>query len=203
MPLIRRRTPRPARIVPVEMPLEGSADARWATARALADSPDGVGALGDALRTETDPRVREAILTSLVRIGGRDSVGCVLPCLRSSLPEVRTAAMDALRAMIDDLRPSLPALLADPDADVRVLACDLVRELPSAEATRLVCELLRRETEVNVCATAVDVLAEVGEPVALGELRACAARFRDQPFLSYAIAAATQRLSAGGPAPDD
>ena len=43
----------------------------------------------------------------------------------------------------------------------------------------LLCALLSSETEANVCAAAIDVLAEVGGPEALPVLAACAERFRD------------------------
>ena len=45
---------------------------------------------------------------------------------------------------------------------LRLLACELTRNLPSGEAARLLCGLLEHEAEPNVCAAAVEVLAEVG-----------------------------------------
>ena len=71
------------------------------------------------------------------------------------------------------------ALLADPDADIRLLTCELARALPATEATPLLCALLDRDAEPNVCAAAVDVLAEVGGPEALPALARCAERFPD------------------------
>ena len=157
--------------------------------------------LADALLTETDPRVREAIFTSLVRIGSGECVEAVIPCLYLNDPQLRNGALDAMRAMMGVVRPVLPALLADPDADIRLLTCDLARELPAADATRLLCDVLARETEPNVCAAAVDVLAEIGEPEALPFLEACAARFEDMKFLGFAVRVAMQRIVAERPAP--
>lgn len=204
MPLIRRDAQAAAggtsnAAKPADVLRSGGADERWAAARALGGTTqsEGTQALGAALMSETDLRVQEAIFTSLVRIGGRESVDMVLPCLRSDDPQLRTGAMDALRAMIADVRPVLPDLLADGDVDIRILSCDLVRELPSAEATRLLCTLLPREKEANVCAAAVDVLAEIGEARALPALEACAARFAGVTFLSFAIRFAMERITAG------
>ena len=57
--------------------------------------------------------------------------------------------------------------------DVRILATELARNMPAADATRLLCGLLEKEQHPNVCAAAVDVLAEVGtrEPAGLEGLR--------------------------------
>jgi HEAT repeat protein len=175
----------------------GDRDARRHAARAFVGVPDGTKTLGEALKTEVDPRVREAIFTSLVRLGTRESVDAVVPHLRTNDANLRTGALDALRTMIAVARPVLPRLLTDPDPDIRLLACDLLRELPSAEATVLLCGVLSRDPEVNVCAAAVDVLADIGEAAALPFLDACAARFGDAIFLTFAVRAARERIASG------
>src|SRR5262249_29444319 len=140
----------------------GSADERWAAARAAADIPSAVTALAAALPTETDPRVREAMFTSLVRIGTAQSMAEVIPLLRSNDAALRTGALDPLRSSVATMPAWLPRLLDDPDVDVRILSCELARGLPDDEATLLLCSLLAREEQINVCAAAIEVLAEVG-----------------------------------------
>ena len=56
----------------------------------------------------------------------------------------------------------MAALLGDTDADVRMLATELARNMPPADATHVLCGLLEKEHHPNVCAAAVEVLAEVG-----------------------------------------
>lgn len=109
-----------------------SADLRWAAARAAAGQPHSVSLLAEALARENDPRVREAILTALARIATADSVLAIVPCMRSDDSSLRAAAMDALRAMPNAVTPFLADLLADPDSDVRLLACDLALCIPGA-----------------------------------------------------------------------
>jgi len=202
MPLIRRE---PAdRAAPAEADLgqaaaalrSGNAEERRQAARRLAAEPAAAGLLGAALAAEQDGRVRGAILTSLTRLGSSDSVGAVIPHLRSDDAGLRTGALDALREMITAVRPRLPGLLADPDPDIRVLCCDLVRELPAADATDLLCNVLDRDPEPNVCGAAVDVLAEIGTSAALPALQKCAARFREQRFLAFAISVAAERIAS-------
>jgi HEAT repeat protein len=173
-----------------------SLDERFAAARACGDIPASVPALAQALAREKEPLVREAIFTALARIGSQASVEAVLPHLRSEDANIRTGALDALRAMPRTVEPLLPLLLSDPDADVRILACDLVRNMSGDEAPQRLHTLLETEGEPNVCASAVEVLAEIGDAKALPALTQCAARFPDDPFLGFAIEVAVERLRA-------
>ncbi len=172
----------------------GTDDERWWAARAAAALPGTVPALGEALAREKSPRVREALLTSLARIATPESVRTVLPLLRSDDALVRTEACDALLAMKDAAWPHVAALLQDGDADVRILACGLIRDMPNDTAVRLYCDLLDSEPEANVCAAAVEALAEIGGAEALPALTRCAERFRTTPFLAFSIKIVVDRL---------
>jgi len=201
MPLIRKPvTDTRAQGLPTVDVLRGlaSADAeeRWVAARAAPEVEGGADALVTALRTESDARVREAMLTSLARINSSASVEAILALLRSDDASVRSGALETLRVMGSAMREHLPRLLSDADSDVRLLSCEITRGLPGAEATRLLCDLLVRENQVNVCGAAIEVLAEVGQAEALPVLAQCETRFRDTPFLVFAIKMATDRILA-------
>jgi HEAT repeat protein len=180
-----------------------SSDERWAAARAAATTAASVPALSAALAKEDTPHVREAIFTSLARIATSESVQAVLPYLRSDAADIRTGALDALRAMPAVTVPHLPRLLADPDVDVRLLACDLVRAAQGADASRLLRSVLENESQANVCAAAVEVIAEVGDITVLPALAICAKRFQEDSFLTFAIEIASQRLRAQSPGSRD
>jgi len=140
--------------------------------------------------------VREAIFTSLVQIGGADAVAAVLPYIRGDDAGLRTGALDALKAMPAAARERLAGLLAEADPDVRIMACELARAVPDRQTAALLARLIEGEPEINVCAAAVDVLAEIGTAESIAPLAACAARFADQPFLAFAIKIAVRRLGA-------
>lgn len=202
MPLIRKPPPAgPGTATPAPDPTSvldalarGNDDERWSAARAAADLPSTAPGLGNALAREQSPIVREAIFSALVRIATPQSVETVLPFLRSDDALIRTEASDALLAMKDAAWPYVPALLKDQDASVRILACVLVRDMPSQVAAGLCCELLDSEPEPNVCAAAVETLAEIGEPSALPALVRCADRFRATPFLEFSISIVIDRV---------
>jgi HEAT repeat protein len=171
------------------------AESRWTSARALAGDVEAVPALAAALRRETVPRVREAIMTALMRTGDAASVEAILPYLRSQDAGLRAAAIEALQALPSATTPFMEALFSDPDSDVRLLATELTRNMKASEATQILCQLIEREQHPNVCAAAVDVLTEVGTPEALPVLEKCAVRFAATPFLPFAISMAIARIS--------
>jgi HEAT repeat protein len=197
MPLIRGDRGSAAPGAPAAPRSLNSPDAenRWAAARALAHQAEAVPELAAALRRETVPRVREAILTSLIRTGGTASAEAIVPCLRSDDAGLRAAAIEALQALPSALAPIVSQLFSDPDSDVRLLATELARNMKASDATRLLCGLIEHEPHPNVCAAAVEVLAEVGTPEALPVLERCAARLSATPFLPFAISIAIARIS--------
>ncbi|MET0220387.1 MAG: HEAT repeat domain-containing protein [Tardiphaga sp.] len=203
MPLVRKPSPAPgpAPAEPDAAQLaaafaSASDEARWSAARSAADAPGGLALLSAALARETVPRVREAMFTALARIGTPDAAAVAARSLRSDDAAERTAALDALRAMPAAAAGHLPQLLADPDADIRLLACDLARNVAAADANRLLTDLLKRDTATNVCAAAVEVLAETGDAATLPALADCATRFPDDPFLAFAIQIARDRIGS-------
>lgn len=204
MPLIRRPGP-PSEPAPPAFSAAGlasaSPDERWTAARRLGETAEGRAALIAALPAEQDARVVEAMLSALARSGAPEAGEALAACVASDEAMRRTAAMDALRSAPDLLAPRLERLLADPDPDVRLLACDLARALPPAQASSLLCARLPEETEVNVVAAAVESLAEVGDESCAAKLTACAERFAQEPFLRFAITEAARRLSARADVP--
>ena len=140
--------------------------------------------------------MREAIFMSLARAATAESVSAVLPYLRGDDANLRTGALDALRAMPTAVMPVLSDLLADADADVRLLSCEIARVLPPGQATPLLCRQLERETQPNVWAAIVEVLAEVADAEALPVLARCAEDFPQETFLRFSIKAAAERIAA-------
>lgn len=197
MPLIRTRVGTAAPAPPAGDDLAGLASAspseRWAAAREIND-PASIPALADALGREEERQVREALFTALARIATHESALALLPYLRADDANVRTGALDALRAMPQTTKAQMPNLLADKDPDVRLLACELARNMGDAEGVRLLSELLEIEPVANVCAAAVDVMADIANAEAIPVLTRCGSRFPNDPFLAFAIRVAQDRL---------
>jgi HEAT repeat protein len=134
-------------------------------------------------------------MTALMRVGDEASVMALLPYLRSQDAAERGASIEALQALPGAILPFMAPLLSDGDSDVRLLATELARNMPAENATQLLCRLLEHEQHPNVCAAAIDVLAEVGTLDAVPALHACAERFAGTPFLPFAASIAIARIS--------
>ncbi len=179
-----------------------SAQARWQAARRLAEFADAVPELARQLSDEPDERVREAILTSLAQINTAESFDAILGYLRVDDAALRTAALDALKLMPDAVGLRLDALLQDPDTDVCVLACDLARVAAPALAQKSLAKVLATEPEINVCAAAIELLAEIGTPEILPDLERCVHRFA-APFLSFSVRMAKDQIIARSAQPQE
>ena len=201
MPLLKRGTPGqppPPQAEPLDVLVgdlrHADPERRWSAARRLGERPGAAAPLAAALASEQEPRVIEAIFTSLIRHGA-ESAAHLLPLLRSDEAALRGGAIEALQTMPDELARHIAELLHDPDSDVRIFAVELTRKMPPAQAAPRLCEILDRDPHPNVCAAAVDVLADVGSRDAIAHLRRCRDRFAQQPFLPFAIATAIDALS--------
>ena len=179
-PRRRRPTSRPT-TVPSHLAALRSpdAEARWSAARALGRPRRGGRRRSRAaLAAETVPRVREAIMTALMRVGDEASVAgaAALPAFPGCGPARGGDRSPAGAAGRDR------ALHGGAAWPTPIPTCASWRPSSPAtcrrrNATRCCASLLEREQHPNVCAAAIDVLAEVGTRDAVPVLRSCAERF--------------------------
>lgn len=170
-------------------------DRRWA-ARDLAEHASAATALGEALLSERDARVREALFISLTALASDKAVAGLLPLLRSEDAALRNGAIEALSSMPQAVAPRISALLHDSDPDVRIFTVNLLGDLRHAQVLPWLLLVLAQDTEVNVVAAALEVLAEVGQPQHVPALVAVRQRFADDPFIGFSVEMATQRMEA-------
>jgi HEAT repeat protein len=175
---------------------EGDAEQRRWAARDLASHAAAAPALGELLLTESDSSVREALFISLASIGDEAAAGALLPLLRSDDAALRNGALESLAGMPAAVKPRLAALLADGDADVRLMTVNLLGELRQAQVLPWLLQVLQHEPEVNVVAAAIEVLAETGQPEHVPALRAAAHRFAQDAFIGFAADMAIERIEA-------
>lgn len=168
---------------------------RWA-ARDLVQEADVVPALSARLLTEQHPAVREALFTALAAVGDRAVVQALLPLLRSDDAALRNGAIEVLTGLPSMVAPYIDAQLHDADPDVRLLAVNLLTDLPHEKAAHWASQVLHDDAHVNVVAAAIEVLAEIGAPEHLPVLAAAARKFADAPFIAFAVDVAVERIGA-------
>jgi HEAT repeat protein len=150
--------------------------------------------LADHLAVESDPGIRETILTSLVRIGGIAAIRPLVELLSTDQTSLRGALIETLQNMGDAIVPEIEKLLRDDNPDLRIYAVNTLLSLRSPRVPDLALKVIETDPHVNVCAAAVDVLMETGRPEMVDALNAVANRFPDQPFLAFAVRAAIKRI---------
>lgn len=166
---------------------------RWA-ARDLVNCHDVAAALVDRLKREGNLSVREVILTTLTRLGDSTAVAGLVDCLRSEDAALRNEAIEAMKQLPDEVAPIMQGLLSDPDPDVRIFAVNILESLRHPDVESWLIEVIETDAHVNVCATALDLLSEVGTAWALEPLAGLKARFADEPYIQFAGDLALRRI---------
>ncbi len=169
---------------------------RWA-ARDLAQYREAAPALVSRLMKEPDPAVREAILLSLTEIGDATAVAGLVACLRSEDAHLRNEAIEAMKQLPEAVAPIMAGLLADPDPDIRIFAVNVLESLRHPDVEKWLIEVIDEDEHINVCATAVDLLGEVGTEAAIAPLEKLKARFADEPYITFAADIALKRIRGG------
>lgn len=162
--------------------------------RDLARFPEGIPILCDHLEHERAVSVRSVIMTVLIQSRSRQAVEGLIRYLRSENAALRNEAIEALQEMPDEIAPYMETLLSDPESDVRIFAVNILSVLPNSRAPEWLQKVILEDEHVNVCAAAVDCLAEVGTPASIHALKELRLRFGDQPFMTFAIEAALNRI---------
>ena len=158
---------------------------RRKAAFALAVLPDTGLALCDRLVIETDDAVREAILTALMKQPSPLVVERLVSCLASDHAALRNGVLAVLRTIPHLVGGHIDRLLADADPDVRLMTVSLVSGLADPRAPEWLARVAADDLDVNVCANALEGLAEIGGPEAEPAILAAKTRFAGEPFLTF------------------
>jgi len=169
---------------------------RWA-ARDLAEYPEATVALVECLKQEPDTSVREVIFTALTHIGHFSAVLGLVEFLHSEDAALRNEAIDALKQMPDEVAPVMHGMLMDANSDVRIFAVNILESLCHPMVESWLIEVIESDPHVNVCATAVDLLGEVGSTAAREALLGLKERFPDEPYVHFAADLALRRIDEG------
>ncbi|WP_194094406.1 HEAT repeat domain-containing protein [Marivivens aquimaris] len=172
------------------------ANRRREAAVALYGRKAALSALVDRLEEEDTPAVREAIINSLISLDSPKVVDTFIAKLRGDEAERRNEAVYALQQMPERSAQKVKKLLIDADADVRIMAVDIIRLLTISDAPEWLGVLLETEDNPNVVGVAVDRLSEIGSINELPVLEAVIERFSGDAYLQFATNHAIDRIKA-------
>jgi len=196
VPMARRGKTAPApEIDQILAALEGAdAGGRRQAARQIADCPDAAKALMSRLKREEDAAVRDVILNTLVRLKDTSIVAGLAECLRSEDAALRNETIEAFKQLGHEVDPILESMLADPDPDVRIFVVNILESQRHSEAENWLIKVIEDDSHVNVCATAVDLLCEVGTEASSDALLRLKVRFASEPYIQFAADLALKRI---------
>jgi len=166
---------------------------RWA-ARDLVDYKEASKYLIEQLMKEEDISVREVIISSLLRIKDEVAIEGLIECLRSDDAHLRNSAIEALKEIPEEVGPYIEKLLQDKDPDVRIFTINILESLRHPKVIKWLIEVIEKDENVNVCATALDLLAEVGTEEAIPAIKKVKERFKNEPYIQFASDIALRRI---------
>nr|WP_308128910.1 HEAT repeat domain-containing protein [Actinoplanes polyasparticus] len=165
-------------------------DCRREAALGLGGVAEAVPALLRRIAVETEPLVRDAVLTTLAAHDTAKVADGLGGHLASDDAGLRTAAAEALATMPVSVPAIIPGLLTDPDHDVRVMTAMVLADLPHPESQAWLAQMIAEDAHPNVVTAAIDALLPSLGPEHHDLLRAAVQRFPDDPFLRFTVEAA-------------
>jgi len=181
MPLMRAAASRPE--IAADPPSGAEAEPAGATRK-----------LAEILSSNSDPFAREAALTGLARIGGDEAIRALVGLLGTDDARLRNAIIETLPSLGEQVIELVTPMLCDADPNVRVYALTALQPIASSRAAELALRVALADPHINVCAAAVEVVAESGTPEMASALQSVPARFPDHPFLRFAVRAALEEI---------
>ncbi|MDD5227379.1 MAG: HEAT repeat domain-containing protein [Methylococcales bacterium] len=179
-----------------ELYSEDSTARRWAV-RDLAEMPDVSSVLVDRLVVENNAGVRTAILNALAHLGDDVAIAGLVHCLRSEEAALRNEAIGVLKESPNEVEPIISTLLTDSDSDVRIFAVNILESLRHKNVEQWLLNVIEKDSHLNVCATAVDLLSEVGSERSIPALKQLKIRFEDEPYICFSVDLALKRIEEG------
>jgi HEAT repeat protein len=188
-----RKIPRDFDGLCVELNHEDSKVRRWAV-RDLAQLPNASSVLVTRLEHEDNASVRTAILNALAKLGDTIAMNGLVECLRSEEAALRNEAIEILKELPHEVEPIIDELLTDADSDVRIFAVNILESLRHQHVEQWLIGVIEKDSHVNVCSTALDLLSEIGTELAVPAIKQLKARFPDEPYVCFSADLALKRI---------
>jgi hypothetical protein len=100
-----------------------------------------------------------------------------------------------MQGMPNEVSTYIEDLLHDHDSDVRIFAIDILQTLTHPDSPKWLIDVIARDQHVNVVATAIDRITEIGTPDMLAVIKSVAQRFPEEPYIEFLVNLAIKRLT--------
>lgn len=116
----------------------------------------------------------------------RAPIEAVMDLLKVKNAYIRNLGITTLQSYGDAIKYYIVKFLIGDDRDLRIFAINVLGDVNFAESREMLVELLEKERDINVAMTAVDYMAEIGEPSDIPLLESIKTRF-DDPYVAFAV----------------
>lgn len=120
----------------------------------------------------------------------------VMELLKLPNAYVRNLGISILQDYGQAIKYYIVKFLIGDDYDLRIFAINVLGDVNFAESRDMLIELLENEENINVAMTAVDYIAEIGQPEDIELLKQVKERFKDESYAQFAIDAAIKSIEA-------
>ena len=173
---------------------DGDPDIRRRAVLELAGRPGAIETLLAHVGEEPDLAARQATLTALAGYDTVEVTRGLMRYVRCDDAALRNGALEAIAAMPTAPGELVPALLADPAPDVRILTAMLLEELRRPETVGWLVGMLSADTHPNVVSAALDAFLPLAAAEHVDLLTAVRDRFPADPFIRFTVDAALPGL---------
>ena len=120
----------------------------------------------------------------------------VMELLKLPNAYVRNLGISILQDYGQAIKYYIVKFLIGDDYDLRIFAINVLGDVNFAESRDMLIELLENEKNINVAMTAVDYMAEIGQPEDVELLKQVKDRFKDETYAQFAVDAAIESIEA-------
>ena len=120
----------------------------------------------------------------------------VMELLKLPNAYIRNLGISILQDYGQEIKYYIVKFLIGDDYDLRIFAINVLGDVNFPESRDMLIELLEKEENINVAMTAVDYMAEIGEPEDVALLEEVKVRFKDESYAQFAINAAIEAIEA-------
>jgi len=120
----------------------------------------------------------------------------VMELLKLPNAYVRNLGISILQDYGQAIKYYIVKFLIGDDYDLRIFAINVLGDVNFAESRDMLIELLENEENINVAMTAVDYMAEIGQPEDVELLKKVKERFKDETYAQFAVDAAIESIEA-------
>jgi len=177
----------------IQLSSKNPTERRWA-ARDLVQYKESSSYLIEQLMKEKDIATREIIVSSLITIGDEIAISGLIYCLKSDDAHLRNLAVEALKQVPEMIAPHIEDLLKSTVPDIRIFAINILEGLKHPNVVKWLNEVIEKDNNVNVCSTALDLLAEIGTVESIPAIKKLKERFKNEPYIQFVSDTVLRRI---------